>query len=242
MTRQQITIIIEGPQDSGKTLLSQHLLHHLAVKCGVAVKLNDGAWSGIPSAAYQALSEHFDADVILDVKQTPMKNNDDLPALPALPMCNLARDLRGDAEVYTAAQLREFISADRAARAEQYEAKTAALVDKVASLEAAGKNAPLPVAQANPASATTPQDQVGVDKDARLGRYVKAFATKGGWDPHDGEGAFEFIQRHSYAVGYEDAGGKPSFGGTTSPSRWPVSAILGGQEIGTDAGMPDIGL
>ena len=63
------------------------------------------------------------------------------------------------------------------------------------------------------------------ERMARLGRYVTEFATKGGWED-DGEGAFEFIQRHSYTVGFEDAGGKVGeFGTQTNGSRWPISAL-----------------
>lgn len=68
MTRQQITITIDGPAGAGKTLLSQHLLHHLAINYGLNVKLNDGAWSGIPSPAHKGLSEHFKADITLNVR------------------------------------------------------------------------------------------------------------------------------------------------------------------------------
>lgn len=121
-----------------------------------------------------------------------MNNNDDLPTLP-LPA--FARDLQGDAPVFTEAQLRECILADRLARS------------------------------SNPAPAEQEVQPV-VDKDARLGRYVKEFATKGGWDPDDGEGAFEFVQRHSYVVGIEDAGGTVGpYGTQTHGSRWPVSAF-----------------
>lgn len=75
--------------------------------------------------------------------------------------------------------------------------------------------------QADSSSAAPSEDECM----ARLGRYVTEFATKGGWT-NDGEGAFEFIQRHSYVVGIEDAGGKPQYGGTeTNGSRWPISAL-----------------
>lgn len=39
----------------------------------------------------------------------------------------------------------------------------------------------------------------------RLGQYVIDFATKLGWDPQSGEGAFEFVQRRSYGQGVDDA-------------------------------------
>jgi hypothetical protein len=61
----------------------------------------------------------------------------------------------------------------------------------------------------------------------RLGQHVVDFAVKGGWTPHSKEGAFEYVQRHSYAVGIEDAGGKVEYGGTeTNGSRWPISALV----------------
>jgi hypothetical protein len=65
----------------------------------------------------------------------------------------------------------------------------------------------------------------GDERATRIGRHVLDFAKRGGW-PDDGEGAFEFIQRHSYVIGYQDAGGKVSYGGTdTKGSRWPISAF-----------------
>lgn len=65
------------------------------------------------------------------------------------------------------------------------------------------------------------------ERMARLGRHVTAFASRYRWDPTDGEGAFEFIQRHSYVVGYEDAGGKAGQDGTqTFGSRWPITAFV----------------
>lgn len=120
--------------------------------------------------------------------------------LPALPPSVFARDLNGDAAVYTPDMLRDCILADRAAR----------------------------VVHAGQALATAP---TGDEKDARLGRYVKQFATKGGWTPDDGEGAFEFVQRHSYVVGIEDAGGTVGpYGTQTNGSRWPVSAFVNAAE------------
>ena len=75
----------------------------------------------------------------------------------------------------------------------------------------------------------TPEIQAKLDdaeRMARLGRHVMNFALRGGWDPSDGEGCFEFIQRHSYAVGYEDAGGKIPFGGTDPKgSHWPLDTM-----------------
>lgn len=59
---------------------------------------------------------------------------------------------------------------------------------------------------------------------ARLGRYVTEFATQHRWNKEEGEGAFEFIQRHSYAVGLEDAGGRPP-GTKTWGNRWPVNLL-----------------
>ena len=62
-------------------------------------------------------------------------------------------------------------------------------------------------------------------REERIGRRVLDFAKRGGWQD-DGEGAFEFIQRHSYVVGYEDAGGKvDKFGTQTNGSRWPITAF-----------------
>lgn len=63
-----------------------------------------------------------------------------------------------------------------------------------------------------------------MERMARLGRYVTEFAIKGGWDPTDGEGAFEYIQRHSYAVGLSDAGGTPP-GTETWGNRWPIADL-----------------
>lgn len=59
----------------------------------------------------------------------------------------------------------------------------------------------------------------------RIGKHVLEFARKSGWKD-DGEGAFEFIQRHSYVVGFEDAGGKVQYGTDTKGSRWPISALV----------------
>lgn len=59
----------------------------------------------------------------------------------------------------------------------------------------------------------------------RLGEHIFEFAKQHGWKD-DGEGAFEYIQRHSYVVGIEDAGGKVGVGGTqTFGNRWPISVL-----------------
>jgi len=39
----------------------------------------------------------------------------------------------------------------------------------------------------------------------KVGQHVLTCASKLGWNPEDGEGAYEFIQRLSYAQGLEDA-------------------------------------
>lgn len=84
----------------------------------------------------------------------------------------------------------------------------------------------------------TPEIQKKLDNVeymTRLGQHVMNFALKGGWDPSDGEGCFEYIQRHSYIVGYEDAGGKVAFGGTqTNGSKWPLDALYPAQEGALD--------
>lgn len=59
----------------------------------------------------------------------------------------------------------------------------------------------------------------------RIGKHVLEFARQSGWKD-DGEGAFEYIQRHSYVVGFEDAGGKVQYGTDTEGSRWPISALV----------------
>lgn len=45
-----------------------------------------------------------------------------------------------------------------------------------------------------------------------LGSYVNEFATKAGWKPDSGEGAFEYVQRASYKQGLEDASPIPEPG------------------------------
>ena len=57
----------------------------------------------------------------------------------------------------------------------------------------------------------------------RLGKHVMEFATEGGWQD-DGEGAFEFIQRQSYAVGISDAGKTPPSGPRWG-NRWPIDQL-----------------
>ena len=59
---------------------------------------------------------------------------------------------------------------------------------------------------------------------ARIGAHVMRFARQYGWRD-DGEGAFEFIQRHSYIVGQQDAGAKLPDG--YNDRRWPITAIAG---------------
>lgn len=59
----------------------------------------------------------------------------------------------------------------------------------------------------------------------RIGLRVLEMARQHGW-PDDGEGAFEYIQRQSYVVGYEDAGGKIRYGSENTGTRWPVSALV----------------
>lgn len=39
----------------------------------------------------------------------------------------------------------------------------------------------------------------------KLGQHVLTWATKSGWKPEDGEGAFEYVKRLHYAQGLEDA-------------------------------------
>ena len=84
----------------------------------------------------------------------------------------------------------------------------------------------------------TPAIQKKLDNSeymARLGRHVMDFALKGGWDPSDGEGCFEFIQRHSYAVGYQDAGGPVRFGYTDPKGgHWPLDTMYPTQEGALD--------
>ena len=77
---------------------------------------------------------------------------------------------------------------------------------------------------------TTVTNAFGLDmsdeaRALRIGKHVLEFARKSGWKD-DGEGAFEFIQRHSYVVGFEDAGGKVQYGTDTEGSRWPISALV----------------
>lgn len=62
------------------------------------------------------------------------------------------------------------------------------------------------------------------ERFARLGRHITTMAEKHGWKREEGEGAFEFIQRHSYAVGIEDAGGRAP-GTQTYGSRWPIDEL-----------------
>lgn len=50
-----------------------------------------------------------------------------------------------------------------------------------------------------------PTECVEPNKMVRLGQYVIDFAKKGGWEADSGEGAFEYIQRISYAQGVQDA-------------------------------------
>jgi hypothetical protein len=40
--------------------------------------------------------------------------------------------------------------------------------------------------------------------------HVEQFAAKGGWTKDSGEGAFEFVQRISYAQGVEDGRNRPA--------------------------------
>lgn len=77
------------------------------------------------------------------------------------------------------------------------------------------------------ARATPAQPDADEQRAMRIGKHVLEFATRGGWKD-DGEGAFEFIQRHSYAVGFEDAGGKIDQFGTHPVNRWPIAAITAG--------------
>lgn len=66
----------------------------------------------------------------------------------------------------------------------------------------------------------------------RIGLHVLDMARKHGWKD-DGEGAFEYIQRQSYVVGYEDAGGKVKYSTETKGSRWPITALV-------DSEVPDV--
>jgi hypothetical protein len=85
------------------------------------------------------------------------------------------------------------------------------------------------VTQVLAARATPAQPDAYEQRAMRIGKHVLEFATRGGWKD-DGEGAFEYIQRHSYAVGYEDAGGKLGQFGTYSVNRWPIAAIVAGAQ------------
>lgn len=84
-------------------------------------------------------------------------------------------------------------------------------------------------------SAATEQAE---SREARIGRHVLEFARRGGWQD-DGEGAFEFIQRHSYVVGFEDAGGKIQYGTDTKGSRWPISALAKRSDSAAEPFQPD---
>lgn len=59
----------------------------------------------------------------------------------------------------------------------------------------------------NPPSRAEPASQHSASREESIGRNLLDFARRSGWKD-DGEGAFEFIQRLTYAVGFEDAGGK----------------------------------
>lgn len=81
-------------------------------------------------------------------------------------------------------------------------------------------------AQLDAANGMPPMDMVS--RMTRLGKHVMEFATKGGWQD-DGEGAFEFIQRQSYAVGISDAGKTPPSGPRWG-NRWPIDQL---ESVGT---------
>lgn len=116
----------------------------------------------------------------------------------------------------------------------QAEASLARLVEGVEGLRAAGEYeinldvacmidrvlAFLPV-KAEDSNGMPPQDMAS--RMQRLGKHVMEFATKGGWKD-DGEGAFEFIQRQSYAVGISDAGKTPPSGPRWG-NRWPIDQL-----------------
>ena len=62
-------------------------------------------------------------------------------------------------------------------------------------------------------------------------RYVEDFASKCGWNKDSGEGAFEFVQRASYAQGIED--GRNCLADKETPAVDPVARFnwrLGGSE------------
>lgn len=46
------------------------------------------------------------------------------------------------------------------------------------------------------------------DRPARIGEHVLTWAIRAGWEESSGEGAFEYVQRISYAQGAADAKAK----------------------------------
>lgn len=57
------------------------------------------------------------------------------------------------------------------------------------------------------------------DQSEPMRKHVEQFAAKGGWTKDSGEGAFEFVQRISYAQGVEDGRNRPS----APPRREPLT-------------------
>lgn len=45
------------------------------------------------------------------------------------------------------------------------------------------------------------------DQSARIGEHVLTYAVRAGWEESSGEGAFEYVQRLSYAQGVADTKG-----------------------------------
>lgn len=65
--KKQITITIDGPQGAGKSTLAHYLVSALTQN-GVSTRLNDGT-AGRLLSKWEALPEHFDADVTINVEQ-----------------------------------------------------------------------------------------------------------------------------------------------------------------------------
>jgi hypothetical protein len=75
----------------------------------------------------------------------------------------------------------------------------------------------------------TPTEELS-SREQRLGASVMDFARKAGWQD-DGEGAFEYIQRISYAQGLEDGAAKPDDIEPVEPVV-PVAKITAADEYG----------
>lgn len=61
------------------------------------------------------------------------------------------------------------------------------------------------------------------ERAARYGQHLIDFAKRVGWDENDAEGAFEYVQRKSYAQGLEDAA---KAGWKEAAIAWEVCASI----------------